>query len=408
MNITTTFEPLKDTPLLAMLAFLLISLAAYLLFRFLMAHWLTGLAKRSANTFDDILIKHLRPKLLSWVAPLVVIYISARYFPGQQILISKVSLFIILWIAAITLASLLHAVNIMYEKRKNYSGVSIAGYLDIGKLLVILMAIILSITIITDKSPVVLLTSLGAVAAILILIFQNTILSLVASIQIAANDLIKEGDWVEVPGYDADGDVENINLHTIKIRNFDMTYSIIPTHKIMDVSFRNWRGMQESGGRRIQRSILLDQLSIKFCSIEMLRKLQKIDLIADFLNNKILQLEGYEQEHQDHYDLPLDGPQVTNIEVFRAYIEGYLKKRPDIHLEKMPFLVRVLEPKPTGLPVELYIFTKTTEWEAYEAIQAQIFDHLLAAVKVFDLRVFQEPTGLDFSALAREVNRSSV
>ena len=139
----------------------------------------------------------------------------------------------------------------------------------------------------------------------------------------------------------------------------------------------------------------------------MLKKLQKIDLIADFLNNKILQLEGYEQEHQDHYDLPLDGPQVTNIEVFRAYIEGYLKKRPDIHLEKLPFLVRVLEPKPTGLPVELYIFTKTTEWEAYEAIQAQIFDHLLAAVKVFDLRVFQEPTGLDFSNLAREVNSAS-
>ncbi len=202
-----------------------------------------------------------------------------------------------------------------------------------------------------------------------------------------------------MPSYDADGDVENINLHTIKIRNFDMTYSIIPTHKIMDVAFRNWRGMLESGGRRIQRSLLIDQLSIKFCSLDMLKKLQKIDLIANWTAERILRLADYAAHHQGQYDLPLDGPQVTNIEVFRTYIQAYLKSRQDIHTEKMPFLVRVLAPKPSGLPVELYVFAKTTQWEAYEGIQAQIFDHLLAAVQVFDLRVFQEPTGLDFSKL---------
>ena len=156
----------------------------------------------------------------------------------------------------------------------------------------------------------------------------------------------------------------------------------------------------ESGGRRIQRSILLDQFSVKFCSLDMLKQLQKIDLIADWSAERIKKLEEYAEIHQGQYDLPLDGPQVTNIEVFRAYIEAYLKKRSDIFTEKMPFLVRVLAPKPNGLPVELYVFAKTTQWEMFEAIQAQIFDHLLAAVPVFDLRVFQEPTGLDFIKLA--------
>jgi len=328
------------------------------------------------------------------------VYAASSLFPEQQIIISKASLLLILWILTITLISLLNAVNIIYESRKSYKGVSIAGYLDIAKILFLFVAIILSITIFTNKSPLALLTGLGAVAAVLMLIFQNTILSLVASVQIAANDLIKEGDWIEVPSYDADGDVENINLHTIKIRNFDMTYSIIPTHKIMDVSFRNWRGMMESGGRRIQRSILLDQFSVKFCSIDMLKQLQKIDLIADWTAERINSLEEYAKIHHEQYDLPLDGPQVTNIEIFRAYIEAYLKNRSDIFTEKMPFLVRVLAPKPNGLPVELYVFAKTTQWEKFEAIQAQIFDHLLAAVPVFDLRVFQEPTGLDFKMLA--------
>jgi len=251
----------------------------------------------------------------------------------------------------------------------------------------------------------VILTGLGAVAAVLMLIFQNTILSLVASIQIGANDLLKEGDWVEVPSYEADGDVVNINLHTIKIRNFDMTYTIIPTYKIVEVPFRNWRGMQESGGRRIQRSLSVDMVSIKFCSPEMLERLSKIDLLRGYLAERIARIEDYQREHADHYDSPLDGPQLTNIEVFRAYIDAYLRNRPDIHTKDRPFLVRVLAPSPTGLPVELYLFTKTTAWEAYEAIQAEIFDHLLGAAPNFELRVFQQPTGLDFSAFARSVSQ---
>ena len=312
-------------------------------------------------------------------------------------------MFFVTWLVALTLISLLNAVNEIYESSKNFNGVSIQGYLDIAKILFVLSAVTLSVAVITGKSPWVLITGLGALTAVLLLIFQTTILSLVASIQIVANDLIKEGDWIEVPSFEADGDVVNISLHTIKIRNFDMTYTVIPTYKIVDVAYRNWRGMKESGGRRIQRSLSVDMVSIKFCDTDLLMRLSKIDLVHDFLEEKIKAIETYKEEHIAHYNSPLDGPQITNIEIFRTYITSYLRNRIDIHQEGLPFLVRVLSPNPTGLPIELYIFARTTKWEVYEAIQAEIFDHLLAAAPNFDLRVFQEPTGLDFSNFAKAV-----
>ncbi|MHB8192930.1 MAG: mechanosensitive ion channel family protein [Bellilinea sp.] len=380
---------------------LLLSVIAFILFRYGIARLFMSLAARSSSKYDDILVRHLKPFRMAWLAPLVVVYIMAFLFPSAQEMISKIALFLILWVSIITIAALLTAINQIYESRPNYNGVSIQGYLDIAKLLFLLVGIILSITLITGQSPVVLLTGLGAIAAVLLLIFQTTILSLVASVQIAANDLLKEGDWVEVPSYDADGDVVNINLHTIKIRNFDMTYSVIPTYKMIDVPYRNWRGMIESGGRRIQRALSVDMVSIKFCDRQMLDRLRKIDLLTEFMEETIRKLETYQDEHRDHYDSPLDGPQITNIEVFRAYINVYLKHRPDIYITERPFLVRVLAPTPNGLPVELYIFAKTTDWVAYEMIQAEIFDHLLAAAQNFDLRVFQQPTGLDFSAMVK-------
>lgn len=392
---------LQANPSMALGAVLLLSAVLFLLFRFVIARGIVSLASRSSSKYDDILVRNLKPFRMAWLAPLAVVYISASLFPASQNLVEKAALFLILWVSVITLAALLTAINEIYESRPSYNGVSIQGYLDIARLVILLVGVILSITLLTGESPIVLLTGLGAVAAVLMLIFQNTILSLVASIQIVANDLLKEGDWVEVPSYDADGDVVNINLHTIKIRNFDMTYSVIPTYKMVDVPYRNWRGMLESGGRRIQRSLSVDMVSIKFCNQEMLDRLRKIDLLNGYLENKINDLEAYRKQHIDHFDSPLDGPQITNIEVFRAYIMAYLKNRPDIFSEGKPFLVRVLAPGPTGLPVELYIFAKTTDWVTYEMIQAEIFDHLLAAAQNFDLRVFQEPTGLDFSSFVK-------
>lgn len=400
MDPTALIEQFESRTLLAALSVVALAAIAFALARFVFARWFIRLSDRSATRVDDLLVRYLRPERMAWLAPLLVLYLGARLFPEQQEIISKVALGVILWLVAITFISLLSAINTIYESRADYSGVSIAGYLDLAKLVIVFVVVILSITLVTDKSPVALLTGLGAMAAVLMLVFQDTILALVASIQIAANGLLREGDWVEVPAYDANGNVVNINLHTIRVRNWDMTYSVIPTSKIMEVSFRNWRGMVESGGRRIERAIRLDQLSVTFCSLEMLRRLQKIDLIADWLAERIAALEAHMHAHAEHYDWPLDGPQVTNVEVFVHYIEAYLKSRDDIHTTGMAFLVRVLEPAPTGLPVEVYVFTRTTDWVAYEAIQGQIFNHLLAAVRVFDLRVFQEPTGLDFARLA--------
>lgn len=402
MTTAEFFAQLQTSLPMAVGSVLVIGLAFFLLFRYVIARAITSMAARTKSKADDSLVRYLKPTRMAWLAPLIVVYIGAFLFPDYQETISKVALFLILWLSVITLSGLLTAINEIYERRPTYNGVSIQGYLDIARLIIVLVGIILSITLLTGESPVVLLTGLGAIAAVLMLIFQNTILSLVASIQIAANDLLKEGDWVEVPSYDADGDVVNINLHTIKIRNFDMTYSVIPTYKMIDVPYRNWRGMVESGGRRIQRSLSIDMVSIKFCDTEMLERLRRIDLLSVYLEEKINALQTYQREHQDHFDSPLDGPQITNIEVFRQYIAAYLKHRPDIYSDDArPFLVRVLAPGQNGLPVELYIFTKTTDWVAYELIQAEIFDHLVAAATNFDLRVFQQPTGMDFTAMLR-------
>lgn len=393
-----------QNPVMAVSAVIIASVFMFFFVRNTIARGLIYVAARTASKYDDIVVRNLHPMRVTWLAPLLVIYAASFLFPNYQEIIQRITLLLVAWLVALTLVSLLDAVNEIYESSKNYTGVSIQGYLDIAKILFVVVTIILTITIITGESPWVLITGLGALTAVLLLIFQNTILSLVASIQIVANDLLKEGDWIEVPSFEADGDVVNISLHTIKIRNFDMTYSVIPTYKIVDTAYRNWRGMKESGGRRIQRSLSVDMISIKFCDRALLKELSKIDLIHTVLQEKIAAIEQYSIQHSDHYDSPLDGPQITNIEIFRTYIIAYLRSRPDIHLTGMPFLVRVLSPNPTGLPIELYIFTKTTAWEAYELIQAEIFDHLLAAAPNFELRVFQEPTGLDFASLAKAVH----
>lgn len=377
----------------------------FLFSRNIIGRAIIAFTRRTKTKVDDILVKHIKPLRIAWFAPLIALYLSAPLFPDWQHVLETVSLFSILWLGTLTLSSLLNAFNEIYETRPTYKGVAIQGYLDVVRLLIILVAIILSVSLLSGESPLVLLTGLGALTAVILLIFQNTILSLVASVQINTMDLIKEGDWIEVPAFEADGDVVNISLHTIKVQNFDKTISIIPTHKIMDSAYRNWRGMKEAGGRRIERSILIDMTSMKFCDDEMLEKFARVDLISDVIKKKVDELHQYRANRTDRHDSVLDGPMITNTEVFRIYIEAYLRNCSDIHQTDMPFLVRNLAPTPAGLPIEVYVFTKTTEWEAYEVIQSSIFDHLITAASVFNLRVFQEPTGLDFSAFASSMQR---
>jgi len=383
----------------AILGALALSLFSFFIARFIVARGLVYLAKRTENQFDDIIVESLRPFRIAWLAPLISLYLFAYLFPEAQDLIEQVSLIFILWVAIVTFNSLLNAVNKIYESSQNYSGVPIQGYLDLIKILFLLVGTILSISIFTGESPIVYLTGLGALTAVLLLIFRDTILSLVASVQISSNDLIKEGDWIEIPSIGVDGDVVNMTLHSVKIQNFDKTFSVLPTYKILDTPYKNWRGMQESGGRRIKRSINIDITSIRFLEDHEIDKFKRIAVLEDYLTRKQLEIHQHNQELAVDDQVKVNGRRLTNVGTFRAYIQAYLRNHPDIHTEDMTLLIRQLKPGESGLPIELYVFTKTTVWGDYEAIQADIFDHLLAAVVEFDLRVFQNPTGADFATL---------
>ncbi|MEX2162450.1 MAG: mechanosensitive ion channel family protein [Anaerolineales bacterium] len=393
MNFDAFIAWLQSSAENAALAVSAAALLAYLVARFFVARGLIYLTTRTRNQWDDILVKHLRPYRLATLAPLLIIYYFSYFWPDIEIILSKGLLFLILWLSIFTVNSLLNAFNLIYESRTMYSGVAIQGYLDLVKILFIAVGVILSVSLFTDESPVLLLSGLGALTAVLLLVFQDTILSLVASVQIAANDLVKEGDWIEVPSFNADGDVTNMSLHTIKIQNFDMTFTVIPTHKLMEVSYKNWRGMSQSGGRRIKRSIFIDIQTIRFCSQEDLEKLKEKPLLKDYIEQR-----GWEPKGGEPVATAPAKPRLTNVGAFTAYVVAYLNSRPDIRKD-MTVMVRQLDPGPSGLPLEIYAFTSTTVWEEYEAIQASIFDHLLATAQEFELRVFQQPTGRDFTAL---------
>ena len=387
---------------------LLLSIIAYIVAYRVVGRSMVGLAGRTDTTFDDIIIKRVKPRRLSLYAPVIVILIFAGVIPDKQVqdIVRNSMLFLILWLSVLTFNAVLDAFNDIYESRRDFSGAAIKGYFDLVKIFAFAVGIILSISLITGESPIALLAGLGAIAAVLLLIFRDTILSLVASVQISANDLVKEGDWLEVPAYNADGDVIEINLHQIKIQNWDKTISTVPTYKLMEVSYKNWRGMSESGGRRIKRAINIDISSIRFCDDAMIEQFRMVDLIRDRIDEGVAKrsqqdaLQKGAEPGGNNEANPLNSHRLTNLSVYRNYIDAYLRSHPFIHND-MTALVRQLDPGPTGIPIEVYVFTNTTDWIEYEDIQANIFDHLLAIAPEFSLRIFQEPSGSDFQALVK-------
>jgi len=351
--------------------------------------------KQTKTHLDDILIEQGVLNRLAYAVPLLVIYLFADLFPGMSAIIQQYlsALFVIVFILVIN--SALDAVNDIFRKSKFSQRLNIKSYLQITKLILNILAAIIVISILIDKSPVYLLSGIGALTAVLLLIFKDTILSFVASIQIHSNDLFKLGDWIEAPQFGADGDVIDIALHTVKIQNWDKTISIIPTHKLISSSFKNWRGMSESGGRRIKRAIYIDQTSIRMCDEKMLGNFKSIELLAPYLDSKLTEINSVNSAKKTNLNTLVNGRRLTNIGCFRAYIEAYLKNHSMIH-NKHTFLVRQLAPSENGLAIEIYVFTNLTDWVPYEAIQADIFDHLLAVLPEFNLLVFQNPTGNDF------------
>jgi len=364
-------------------------LLTFLLTRLVFGRGLTTIANLTKSKYDDIIIKKLHPNRTSLLVPFILLYLFAYLAPDYQVILEKVSLFFILWITLVTFFGLFDAVNQIYESSPNFNGVSLQGFLEIFKILLVAVGFILSISLLTGESPLLLLGGLGALTAVLLLVFQDTIMSLIASVQISMQNLVHKGDWLEVPSFSADGDVINMSLYNITVQNWVKTITVIPTSKLIQESYKNWRGMTESGGRRIKRSIPFDQNSLRFCTSRMIARFAKIDLISDYVAEKQKAIAAHRQERGDINSL-LDGPKVTNIEFFRAYVEAYLRGHSKILSKKMTFLIRELAPSSTGLPLEIYVFTNTTVWAEYESIQADIFDHLLAAAALFDLKVYQE------------------
>ena len=301
---------------------------------------------------------------------------------------------------AMAIGGALDYANELYSRRPESRSRPIKGYMQVVKIAIYFGAAILMIAVLIEQSPLLLLSGLGAMAAVLMLVFKDTILSLVASVQLSSNDMLRVGDWIEMPGMNADGDVVDIALHTVKIRNFDKTITTIPTHRLIADSFRNWRGMNESGGRRIKRALVVDQNSIRFLDDKETDDLKRFRLLDDYLARKQEEIAEWNRHELSSDCDTINARRITNIGTLRAYVIAYLKSHPRIAGAGFTLMVRQLPPGPQGLPLEIYCFTDTVEWPQYEAIQADIFDHMLAILPEFGLRIFQHPSGQDFAQLA--------
>lgn len=336
---------------------------------------------------------------LANIVPAVILSYGIALIPDMpETLVTIVrnvcSAFIVLTIA-LAISAALSLVNTLYDRRPGAHLKPIKGYIQVIKIVIFALATILMIAALIDRSPLILLSGLGAMAAVLMLVFQDTLLSLVASVQISSSDIIRVGDWIEMPQQNADGDVIDIALHTVRIQNFDNTITSVPTKRFISDSFKNWRGMSESGGRRIKRSLVIDQQSIRFLDEEEQNRMHRFGLLDGYLEEKNKELTEWNGNLADMD--PVNRRRITNIGTLRAYIDHYLRNHPGIH-KGMTIMVRQLDPTADGLPLELYCFTNTTAWVAYEGIQSDIFDHLLAILPEFGLRAFQHPSGRDMTA----------
>ena len=359
-------------------------------------------AHYTIQQWDDILVeKHIVKRILYFI-PLILLYVlSSPILTGTSLLPLSQTLISFLFLIAgmMFLDAMLNALLAIYGKSAIAKEISITPFVQVLKLVLYFVTGILLLSLLLQKTPLYFLSGLGALTAVLMFVFKDVLMGFVAGIQLIANKMVAPKDWIEMPKYGADGDVLEITLTTVKVQNFDNTITTIPTYALINESFKNWRNMNLSGGRRIKRYVNIDLGSIKFCSSEMLEQFKRIQLISQYIQNRQEEILVYNKKHQVDESKLVNGRRLTNIGVFRSYVEAYLRQHPMIHKD-MTFLIRQLSPSENGLPIEIYVFCKDTNWTAYEAIQADIFDHILAVVPEFDLRVFQEPSGSDFQKIA--------
>lgn len=389
---------------------LLVIFVIWIITKKILHAFIPKLTAKTNNLWDDIIFNERIIKSLATLIPALILYQflpiifkdSSQVLPYIMTITDVIVVVVTVWI----LSSFFNSINEILSQKDQYIDKPIGSLTQLAKILTYSIGAILIISTVISRSPIYLLGGLGAIAAVLLLVFKDSILGFVASIQLSANNMVQVGDWVTVPNYGADGDVLEINLTTIKVQNFDLTITTIPTYAFISDSFTNWRGMQKSKGRRIKRSINIKKDTIRFCDDVMLDKFQKIALISDYIKERKEEIEKFNAEHEVDASILVNGRNMTNIGVFKVYVENYLKVNPNINKDMM-IMVRQLPPSEVGLPLEVYAFSKNKEWKVYESNMADLFDHILAVVPYFELKVFESPAGSDFQQLAQNVGSDS-
>ena len=396
---TLTFYVVRGVAFTAILCLSVI--AAFISKRYI-ASTLTYFISKSKTSWNEAVLRQRVVNRLVYLAPAVVIYVLIPIaLESLEPLISIIRSGLLIYMVVIVMLVLVAMLNTVEDVYQNFSAskeIPIKGFIQALKILLYFLVTIFVISILLNKTPVYLLSGIGALAAVMMLVFRDSILGFVAGIQLAANKMVAVGDWIEMPKYGANGDVLEVALTTVKVQNWDKTITTIPTYTLISESFKNWRGMDNSGGRRIKRSLCIDMSCIRFCDEEMLKRFSKIQYIADYIKNKQKELNEFNQSTNVDEDSLVNGRRMTNVGIFRAYVFSYLKNHSAIN-QNMTFLVRQLSPSQIGLPIEIYVFSKDKDWANYEDLQADIFDHILAVVPEFDLHVYQSPTGADLRML---------
>lgn len=398
-------EKLASYVNLAVLLFLVVVLVYLLQYvaRAVLRKAFTKIASTTKLSFFGYLLQNRFPHFLALIAPLSLIKnaipIIFADFPAfirpMDNLAEIYMVFMIVWILMSIVRS---GVDVLKEKQP-FRDKPMESYLQVVQIIFFLFGAVYLFSVLTGKSPAVFFGAMGAASAVLLLMFKDTIMGFVASIQVTTNDMVRIGDWITMPKYGADGDVLEINLTTVKVQNWDKTITTIPTYTLISDSFQNWRGMQNSGGRRIKRSLLIKQNKIRFIADEEIQRFKRIQGISTYIDERQAEIQAHNLKIGADRSVPVNGRNITNFGLFRVYVDWYLKSHPGTH-KGMTMMVRQLAPTEHGMPLELYAFTNTVQWVQYEAIMADIFDHLIAAVVHFDLEIFELPTGTD----VKEVN----
>ena len=374
-------------------------LAKYVLYRVFLVPF-SKAAQKAAPKMSTYAFRERNLKRFSHIASAIVLTAFASSFVDFEAAVTRLASSYLVVAIFLIIDSAVDTFSEYYHRLKAAEGKPIKGFIQMTRFFIALIGAILIVSILMDRSPWYVLSGLGVLSAVLLIIFRDPLLGLTASVVISTNDMVNVGDWVEIPKYDADGSVIDISLTTVRVQNWDMTVTSVPSYALISDSFKNWRGMQRSGGRRIKRSIYIDITSVEFCDEKMISEFRKIQYISNYVDRKIEEITKYNKENKVDTSSLVNGRHLTNLGTFRAYLSAYISSHPRLNKE-MIMMVRQLPPGELGIPIEIYAFTNTISWIPYEDIQADIFDHVLAIVPEFGLRVLQVPSGSDIRSLGR-------